>query len=327
MGGLIQTYGLDDVVTVGNTCLRPAIFKHATAGSTSLIGDVTTSGGVGNALELRINGTSNCVYGLFLGLFPGFAQPVTSSYIFFGVADALNYILMAGSGIGGGMTIASSGNITVSTALLAATAAISCTTLTASTLTSGRVPVVSTGGLLVDNAHMTFATDTLTVTKELVKAGSSTSNVKVGGTLKVDTTAVGNVGVGEDDLITYSVPASTLGTNGDFIEFDMAGTFAANANSKRVRIKFGATTLFDTTALIFNGVDWRAQGKIIRTGAATQKAICTFTTASTLLTQLTDYTTPAETLSGAVTLKATGEATSNNDVVQEFLTIESYLGA
>ena len=44
-------------------------------------------------------------------------------------------------------------------------AALSVTSITASSLTSGRVPVTSTAGLLIDDADLTFATDTLTATK------------------------------------------------------------------------------------------------------------------------------------------------------------------
>ena len=102
----------------------------------------------------------------------------------------------------------------------------------------------------------------------------------------------------------------------------MAGTFAANVNTKRVRIKYGATTLLDTMALAFNGADWTATGTIVRTGATTQKAICEFASGSALLTSSCDYTAPAETLSGTVVLKATGEATSNNDITEEFHVVE-----
>lgn len=42
--------------------------------------------------------------------------------------------------------------------------ALSCATVTASSLTSGRVPFASTAGLLVDDGDMTFATNKLTVT-------------------------------------------------------------------------------------------------------------------------------------------------------------------
>ena len=42
-------------------------------------------------------------------------------------------------------------------------------------LTSGRIPIVTTGGLLTDDADLTFATDTLTATKII-----GTTSVKVG---------------------------------------------------------------------------------------------------------------------------------------------------
>lgn len=155
-------------------------------------------------------------------------------------------------------------------------------------------------------------------------AGASTTYSKVGGTINTNTTAVGNVGTGEDDLITYTIPASVLNTNGDRIEFKMAGTFAANVNTKRIRVKYGATTLFDTTAIAFNGTDWSCDGLIIRTGAATQKAYVAFRSSDALLNSSSDYTTPAETLSGTVVLKATGEATSNNDISQEIMNVSWY---
>lgn len=311
---------LDEVVQIGNVCTRPATFLHSTAGSTSLNAGVTSSGGSGNSQTWQVDATTQCQYGVAFGAFFGFTQPQTSSNIFFGIGNFVDFILI--NGASGNTTIsAGTGGITFS-----AIGTVTSTSMQVNDLTAGRVTFAGTSGRLVDDADMTFATDTLTVTKARVKAGTSSSNSTVGGGLTASTTAVGNVGTGEDDLITYSVPANTLATNLDYIEFDMGGTFAANANTKRVRIKYGATTLFDTTGLIFNGVDWRAQGKIIRTGAATQKAICTFESATTLLTQIADYTTPAETLSGAVTLKATGEATSNNDIVQEFLTVKAYTG-
>ncbi|MCI0353076.1 MAG: hypothetical protein L0Z53_26955, partial [Acidobacteriales bacterium] len=149
------------------------------------------------------------------------------------------------------------------------------------------------------------------------RVGTSTTFARLGGSLVVNTTAVGNVGAGEDDLITFSVPANTLATNGDYLEARFFGTFAGNANNKRVRVKFGATTLFDATALAFNGADWSVTVTIVRTGATTQKATATFVSSSSLLVASTDYTTPAETLSGAVTIKCTGEATADNDIVQE----------
>jgi hypothetical protein len=161
-----------------------------------------------------------------------------------------------------------------------------------------------------------------------VSQGTATSTYsRVGGAAKVNTTSVGNVGAGEDDLMTYSVPANSLSTNGDFLEFSCAGTFAANVNNKRIRVKFGATTIVDTTALAINGGSWRCTGTIVRTGAATQKCSAVFTTDNALLVSTAKYVTAAETLSGAVTFKCTGEATSNNDIVQEIQTVKWFPNA
>lgn len=164
--------------------------------------------------------------------------------------------------------------------------------------------------------------ETRTEVKHAVKAGTSSTFAKVGGTIQTNTTGVGNVLTGEDDLITYTVPANILATNGDTLSWSMGGTFAGNVNTKRIKIKYGATTLLDTTALIFNGADWSANGSIIRTGAATQKAITNFSSGSTVLNSTTDYTAPAETLSGTVVFKATGEATLTDDVREELFMMD-----
>ena len=153
---------------------------------------------------------------------------------------------------------------------------------------------------------------------------ASSAFMAIGGTSNVNTTSTGNVGTGEDDLITYSLPANSLTRNGSYIEFEVAGTFAANANNKRIKIYFGATAIFDTTAQAFNAGSWTAKCTVIRTGATTQKASVQFASSNTLLTSSALYSTPAETLSSAVTIKCTGEATSNNDIVQELFTCKKY---
>lgn len=138
----------------------------------------------------------------------------------------------------------------------------------------------------------------------------------VGGSLTTNVTTVGNVGTGVDDLMTYSVPAGTLNSTGDYIEFEMTFVFAGNANTKEVKVLFGATTLYASTSQVQNGGSMLISGKIVRTGAATQRAIISVNTSATLYVSTTTYTTPAETLSGAITLKATGEAVSNDDCTQ-----------
>jgi len=137
------------------------------------------------------------------------------------------------------------------------------------------------------------------------------------------TTQVGNVGVGEDDLHSHSIPIGTLAKNGDRLLFSASGTFSASANNKRIRVRFGSSgtsLILDTTSLGITGAgSWLLEGEIIRTGAATQKAWAHIVSTDALLVSLPAVVTNLDqnNITGAVNLRITGEATSNNDVVIE----------
>lgn len=162
-----------------------------------------------------------------------------------------------------------------------------------------------------------------TTTGTSVRLGSaSASFAKVGGTISASTTAVGNVGTGEDTLITYTLPAGSMGTNLDRVTGRVSGTFASNANNKRIRLYFGTTAIFDTTALAFNGGNWVADFEVIRVSNTQQKASVTFSSSNALLPVSAKYTLVAMTLTSSQVIRCTGEATSNNDVVQETASIE-----
>ena len=150
--------------------------------------------------------------------------------------------------------------------------------------------------------------------------GTGTGQAQASGRANINTTAVGNVGTGEDDLITYSLPANSLSTDGQLVKITAWGSVAANGNTKTIRLDFGATTIRQIGPSAISGLDWIISGLVIRTGATTQDAMATefIDTA----TQDTTITTPAETLSGAVIIKVTGEATSDNDIVQEGMLVE-----
>ncbi len=152
-----------------------------------------------------------------------------------------------------------------------------------------------------------------------VATGEKTSfaiMARVGGNLLLSTTSVGNVGAGEDDLISQSLPAATLSNNGESVEIEAWGTFAANINAKNVKQYFGSTAIFATGALLFSGSSWRIKSRIVRTGATAQIAVSVFDGDLTLLTTTCQTAAPAATLANAVTIKCTGEATTTNDIVQ-----------
>lgn len=146
----------------------------------------------------------------------------------------------------------------------------------------------------------------------------------LGGSLAINTTAVGNVGTGEDDLITYAMEKNVLLNAGDSVSIEAFGTFANNANNKTVKLILGSTTLFSTGAVAFQNQDWAIRSTIIRTGSATQKCITTFYTDYSDITNIADYVSGTEDFTTSLTIKCTGEATSNNDIIQEGLIIKQF---
>lgn len=179
--------------------------------------------------------------------------------------------------------------------------------------------VGSTGTTLQSLTKRVFVDGTGRVGKQI---GSSTSYANVGGTANVNTTAVGNITTGEDDLITYSLPANALAANNDYIEIDAFGTFAATAAAKNVKLYFGSTVISTTGAIAVNNGTWWLKAKVIRTDATAQISIASATTDNALLVSTVAYSTPAETLSGAVTIKCTGEATNTDDIIQKGLIVK-----
>jgi hypothetical protein len=149
-----------------------------------------------------------------------------------------------------------------------------------------------------------------------LQASSATAFGRVkpyGPLLYVGTTPVGNVGGGEDDLMSYVLPAGLLATDGWGIEIVGGFTTAANTNTKYGRLYFGATAVA-TVFGEYNGFGWLLRTVVIRTGATAQIAFADGFLVGT-------YAAPAETLSGTVTIKATGTGTSNDDVVQRLMLV------
>lgn len=170
---------------------------------------------------------------------------------------------------------------------------------------------------------MASSVESLAVTLGLsVKAGLSAGTIaKVGGIIHNAFAAVGNVGTGEDTLLSFPLPANTLSADGMSVRLTAYITFAANANNKTLKVKFGATTGYDSTALAINNAAAfvRVVMDITRTGAATQMLDITITPDNSIIGTLVSreiHTTSAETLSGSVNIIITGEATTTNDIVK-----------
>ena len=156
----------------------------------------------------------------------------------------------------------------------------------------------------------------------LLPMGTGTGEAPAIGTANVNTTAVGNVGAGTDDLMTYSHPANSLSAVGKGVRITAWGTAANNANAKTVTLAYGATTLVSTALTISQAGTWSITAIVIATGGSTQEAFATLNQGGAATLVDVERTTPGETLTGAVTIKCTGTATTTNDIVQEGLVVE-----
>lgn len=102
--------------------------------------------------------------------------------------------------------------------------------------------------------------------------------------LNSDSTLAGTpANTSETTLFTYTLPASTLSTDGWFVRIFAWGKFAANANTKRVKLKIGSTTILDSTADAFSNVEniWQINAYIVRRAAGNQDVISEITSTAT----------------------------------------------
>jgi hypothetical protein len=158
--------------------------------------------------------------------------------------------------------------------------------------------------------------------------GTGSGTAPLIGKAHLNTTAVGNVGTGTDDLMTYSLPADSLSTIGKGIRVTAWGKTANNANAKTLIILFGAGG--STQSLTVNQLStWFVQMLVFATGVNTQDKVIylTETTGTLSTTNKSGATNPgsSEVTSGAITVKLQGQATADNDIVQEGMLVE-YIG-
>jgi len=159
--------------------------------------------------------------------------------------------------------------------------------------------------------------DALTLT-----GGTGSGSARVGGTLHSNGTAVGNVGAGEDDLMSYTLPADTLDANGDALVIRASGTNAVGNKNSTVKIFWdGGGTTLETVA---TGSNWQIEIVLIRTGASTGLGYARYT--STATTAATSFASTAS-FAGTIVIKFTGEnlADATNDVVTQEVMLIEYL--
>ncbi len=151
-----------------------------------------------------------------------------------------------------------------------------------------------------------------------------------------DISVVGNVTTGLDSLHTFTLPANSLATNGDWVRFRYAGNLATNDNNKRLRISIDNQTLEDTGLIDIDQGWWKVDGTYTRLTATTVFAEASISFgflnqldgaaaqsgSSQRLISRNSGLTVANLGSNGVVLLVQAEATSTNDVTQGLSIIE-----
>lgn len=126
----------------------------------------------------------------------------------------------------------------------------------------------------------------------------------------------------DTSLATFSVPAGTLGTNGQFLRITIMGHYAGANNATVGAIKFGATTLMSTgTGATSNSV-FALTATVVRTGATTQLGNAFLSMSDGASTPLGTASSPAETLSGAVTIDFRGHCITAGTLFYDAVSVE-----
>ena len=146
-------------------------------------------------------------------------------------------------------------------------------------------------------------------------------------TLALDMTELGTVGNGEDNLITYTLPANTLNSSGETLEIEAGFSFANNTHTKQAKLYFGSVALYASGASGHQDGGLVVRAVVTRDASNISKVLVTANTSGSgtpFPLAFGDAVNQVADLTAAVTIKGTGEVTgtaTDNDVVMEYLRV------
>lgn len=141
------------------------------------------------------------------------------------------------------------------------------------------------------------------------------------GVMSVKHAAVGNVGAGEDDLITYTLPAGVLAADGETVRIKAWGTTVNNANTKTLKLYFGSAVILTNALTISAAGKWVLEAVVVRTGTDIQDYMAELRETGTGNSDIENGTATQDD-GASIIIKCTGTATSNDDIKQEGMIVE-----
>jgi hypothetical protein len=123
--------------------------------------------------------------------------------------------------------------------------------------------------------------------------------------------------------------ANSLAANGHGVRITAWGdnNGGVTADVETVKVYFGATAVVTKILTASQANTWKASVEVIRTGATTQVATGSLYQGGTVTAVAQSNASPGETLSGAVTIKCTGQraTTSSANSVRQLGMVVEYL--
>lgn len=155
----------------------------------------------------------------------------------------------------------------------------------------------------------------------------STTLIVLKGTYACKTSHIGNVGAGEDDLISLLIGAHTLeGSFGQYLEIRASGYTAANATNKTIKGYFGGVEFLSSGAVGFNNKPWFFNGDIvINNNTSNSFRVTGIFECDTTKVHVDTVVGPLDATLDQ-TLKFTGESGADNDIVMTKFIVEKGFG-
>ncbi len=138
------------------------------------------------------------------------------------------------------------------------------------------------------------------------------------------TTAVGNVGGSEGNLITYKLPASSMNRAKRGIRIKVWLTTANNANAKTFKLYFGSQIIHTSTLTISVAGKCFVDAVVYSTGSNTQKwasFVATNGAAGVALNEI-ESGTASQVDTAAIVIKGTGSGTEDNDIICDLMSVD-----
>ena len=132
---------------------------------------------------------------------------------------------------------------------------------------------------------------------------------------------VGNVGTGEDDLMTHTIAANTFNAEGDRVRLTAWGTVANNANAKTIKVYFGTGAVLTASMTVSQIGTWHVVMDVIK-NFTVQDCIASMIEGGTVNNVYAGSSAQALTTTADIILKVTAEGVANDDIIQKGMIVE-----